>query len=144
MTPTIWGVAYELTPEWWAVLGLLLAVGITAVIGWLVFVRPVGRDETAVLALAIAGSLIVTPYTWVYEHLLLLFPLVVIFLRIRNRWWGTAVYGFLAFILPWTLFYIAKERWGIDTLTILVPFIIGIAFYKTIAHGSELHKSQEI
>ena len=134
MMPTVWGIAHDLAMEWWVVLGLLLAVSVTAVIGWLVFVRPVGMDETAVLSLAVVGSLIVTPYAWVYEHLLLLFPLIVIFLRIKNRWRATAVYGILTLILPWGLFFIAKERWGIDTWTILVPFLIGILFFWRINH----------
>ncbi|MCP4421282.1 MAG: DUF2029 domain-containing protein [Chloroflexi bacterium] len=35
MMPTVWGIAYDLSGEWWAAVGLLLAAAVTAVIGWI-------------------------------------------------------------------------------------------------------------
>ncbi|MCP4427369.1 MAG: hypothetical protein GY803_23015, partial [Chloroflexi bacterium] len=130
MMPTVWGIAYDLSGEWWAAVGLLLAAAVTAVIGWITLTdREI--DETALISLGVVGSLMVTPYTWVYEHLLLFIPIVFIYLKWERRWLARIVYALLTFILPWVLFYIAKERWGIDTWTLLVPLLTGFLFYLT-------------
>jgi len=129
ITPTVWGLSWEMAPVWWPLLGLGLAVIVTAALGWLIFTNE--RLEAAgVVSLAIATSLLITPYIWVYEHLLLLIPLFLIFTRLRQRALATGIWLLMVFVLPWAMFWIAMER-GAGTLTFVIPLLTGLLFYLT-------------
>ncbi|MCB8976671.1 MAG: DUF2029 domain-containing protein [Ardenticatenaceae bacterium] len=133
ITPTVWGLAYEIWPEWWAVLGLVFVVVITAVLGLIIF-RNKSLAETEVLPLALIASLLVTPYAWVYEHLLLLIPSILIFLGINKRGLAATAWLLLVVALPWGTFWLAENR-ASDTFTALVPLFIGLIFYYSwVAH----------
>lgn len=129
ITPTVWGLSWEVSPVWWPLLGLGLAVIVTAALGWLIF-----TDERLgvadVVSLAIATSLFITPYIWVYEHLLLLVPLFLIFTRLRRRALAAGVWLLMVFVLPWAMFWVAMER-GAGTLTFVIPLLTGLLFYLT-------------
>lgn len=127
ITPTLWGLAYEIAPEWWAVLGLGFVVGVTAVLGLIIFRNP-KLSEKEVLPLVLIVSLLTTPYAWVYEHLLLLIPSLLIFLAVKQRGLAATIWLLLVFVLPWGTFWLAENR-SSDTLTGLVPLLIGIVFY---------------
>ena len=129
ITPTVWGLSWEMSPVWWPLIGLGLAVIVTAALGWLMFTNE--RMEAAhVVSLAIAASLLITPYIWVYEHLLLLIPLFLIFTRLRRRGLAAGIWLLMVFIIPWAMFWIATER-GTGTLTFVVPLLTGLIYYLT-------------
>lgn len=127
ITPTLWGLAYELSAEWWAAIGVALVVATTAVLGCLVFTDRT-LAEAEVVSMAIAGSLLVTPYAWDYEHLLLLVPIILIFLRTEDRRLATLLWILLAFVVPWGMFWIATSR-NISTLSFVVPLSTIVVFW---------------
>lgn len=124
-TPTVWGLAHALSEEGWPVLGLVTAGAVTAAVGWIVFHH---RDWRApkVTALGVAGSLLVTPYAWAYEHALLLVPLVLLFARTRRDWVRWSLWGGLAVALPWALYWAAMQS-DSDVMSALVPASAGVA-----------------
>lgn len=129
ITPTIWGLSWEITPVWWPLLGLGLAVLVSAALGWLIFTdEELGAGD--VVSLAIATSLLITPYIWAYEHLLLLIPLILIFTRLPRRTLANGIWLLLVFIVPWVMFWVATER-GAGTLTFIVPLMTGLIYYVT-------------
>ncbi|MCC6604564.1 MAG: DUF2029 domain-containing protein [Anaerolineae bacterium] len=128
ITPTVWGLAYEIWPEWWAILGLVFVVVVTAVVGLILFRNPT-LTETEVMPLALIGSLLTTPYAWVYEHLLLLLPALLIFFAFKHRGLAAAIWLVLVFVLPWGTFWLAENR-ASDTLTASVPLLVGLAYYS--------------
>ena len=127
ITPTVWGLAYEILPEWWAALGFVFVVMVTAVLGLIIF-RNTNLTETEVMPLTLIGSLLITPYAWVYEHLLLLIPATLVFLITRKRGAAALAWLLLAFIMPWGTLWLADSRKS-DTFTATVPLITGILFY---------------
>jgi hypothetical protein len=133
-TPTIWGLAYELAPGWWPLLGVLGAAVVAAGLGWLVL-RYGELDEAQVVSLALCGSLFITPYAWAYEHALLLLPLVLIFVGVETRWLAWLAWALLILLLPWFLYWVAilLDR---DTISFLVPLLVGGAFYGLVCRRS--------
>ena len=127
ITPTVWGLAYEIWPEYWALLGLIFVVGVTAVLGLIIF-RNRNLNETEVMPLALIGSLLTTPYAWVYEHLLLLIPATLVFLVSQKRSSAATAWLLLAFIMPWGTLWLADSRKS-DTFTATVPLVTGVIFY---------------
>jgi hypothetical protein len=119
--PTLWGVGTEISVQWAPLIGLVLVVGLTAVLGWYLYTR---KDLTAqeVLSLAIVGSLLATPYAWAYEHMLLLIPLILYFTRLDRRWLAWLMWLALAFILPWFFFQVSQER-SAGTTEVLTPLL---------------------
>lgn len=127
ITPTVWGLAYEIWPEGWAILGLIFVVVVTAVIGLIIFRNP-RLTETEVMPLALIGSLLVTPYAWVYEHLLLLIPATLVYLMTQRRGAAALAWLLVAFLMPWGTLWLADSRKS-DTFTATVPLVTGILFY---------------
>lgn len=119
ITPTVWGLAAEISPAWWLPVGLLLAVALTAGVTRYVFWRP-GLDEATVVAVALAASLLVTPYTWAYEHALLFLPWILLFARLRNRRLAQLLWVLLAWLVPWLFLSLAAVRL-LDTFGFMVP-----------------------
>ena len=139
ITPTVWGLAYEILPEWWAALGLGFVVIVTAVLGLIIF-RNRYLTESEVLPLTLIASLLTTPYAWVYEHLLLLIPSLLIYLTIRQRGMASLIWLLLVFILPWGTFWLANNR-SSDTLTALVPLLTAPIFYYFMTDNSSIRKT---
>ena len=121
ITPTVWGLAAELSPTWWLPLGTVLTVVIVAVVGWYLFTRD-DLDEASVLSLAIAASLLTTPYVWTYEHALLFLPWLWAFTQLRRRRLAQMGWVLLAWLLPWLLFMVAALR-SRETYAFLVPVL---------------------
>jgi hypothetical protein len=125
--PTLWGAGTELSVRWAPLIGLLLVVGLTAVLGWYLYTRK-KLTEREVLSLAIAGSLLATPYGWAYEHMLLLIPLILYFTRLERRWLAWLMWLALAFVLPWFFFQVSQER-GTGTTELLTPLLVLIVVW---------------
>jgi hypothetical protein len=119
ITPTVWGLAAELSANWWLPVGLLLAIGVTAFIAWFIFSHSELGDAT-VLALAMAASLLITPYTWAYEQALLFLPWLCLVTRSQTRRQAMALWAGVAWLLPWIIFAVAVVRLK-DTLGFVVP-----------------------
>lgn len=132
ITPTTWGLAYELTPDWWVVTGLLMLVVITAVLGHLLVTNQ-KLNEWDVVSLAITASILTTPYAWEYEHLQLLIPWAFIFFTARRYHSWVAILIWIAFVgaLPWVMFEVALRR-ASATLTAVIPLATLFATYLTI------------
>jgi hypothetical protein len=124
-TPTVWGLAYEISPEWWLWIGIGVTILVTAGLAWMV-ARYKEINVFEVTSLALAGSLLVTPYAWAYEHTLLLLPMTLIFSRINRRYAAIFAWLALTLIIPWSLFGIAVQR-RLDTLSFTVPLLTSLA-----------------
>jgi len=125
LMPTVWGASAEIVPGVAPLAGLLVSVGLVALIGAYLLIWRRGLPVATVVSLCLSVSLLATPYTWPYEQLLLLVPMTFIFHRLSKSpllrsglWLGLTV------VLPWFLYWVATRR-GVDTLTILMPLIIG-------------------
>ena len=168
-TPTIWGIAHELSSAWWPLIGMAMAVLLAGGLGWLLLARqgagrvatgtgrmspaPTGEgemDEAHAVSLALIGSLLVTPYAWAYEHVLLLIPLLLLFARLvvdkltvrpgpRHlvaNMCAWLIWIALVFCLPWLLYWVAV-RLDRDTMSFLVPALVGVAFYVLCVRGAD-------
>lgn len=128
----MWGLGFELAGSWWLPVGLVLAVGVTVVLGWYVLTRP-HVNEAELLSLAVAGSLLVTPYAWDYEHLLLLLPAIVLFLTMRRRWLAIVIWLGLTQLLPWVMYGVAEQK-QLSTMSFLIPLVTGLTFFVLYDH----------
>lgn len=125
-TPTVWGFAYDLFPAWWPAVGLGFAILVVVLVGWLVLWHR-ELDVKQVVPLAVGGSLMVTPYVWAYEHALLLIPLVLLFVWVRDRKLAWVAWILGSMVVPWALYWVAIQRER-DTMSWLVPLLTSVAF----------------
>jgi hypothetical protein len=125
--PTVWGMAHDLWSTWWILIGGGVVISLTAVVGWLI-VSDNLTDVVHVTALSLAVSLLCTPYAWVYEHVLLLAPLVFLFLRLRKRITASFIWIFFIFILPWFMYWIAEQR-QLSTYNVIAPLLVSLVYY---------------
>jgi hypothetical protein len=136
ITPTIWGVAYKLSPALWPLLGLLAAALLSGGIGWLVLSQR-DLDAPGAISLTLSGSLLITPYAWAYEHALLLLPLALIFARIKSRALAYVVWPVSVLVLPWLLNGLARKLdW--DVVFVALPLLVGTAFYIVVCYPRRL------
>jgi hypothetical protein len=86
-SPTVWGLAAMgcgFTLDCTQVAGSVLAVGLVA--GYAVLVlNPKRANPPAALALAITAAVLVTPYIWPYDQILLALPILLTMAAIRRR-----------------------------------------------------------
>jgi hypothetical protein len=123
-TPTVWGLAYEMSHLEWLWVGLGITILITVSLGWIA-VRNKHSDAFSFTSLAICGSLFIAPYAWAYEHALLLIPLLYIFLMVRESAWSNLIWVVLTLLLPWSLYGVAMIR-DVDTISFFLPLAIGL------------------
>lgn len=121
ITPTLWGLAAEITPNYWLPVGLVLVGLFTIALGWFIFTRP-ALPMAVIVSLAIAGSLLITPYGWAYEHALLFIPWVWLFATVQPRQRALWIWIGLAWILPWVMFGVAVVRIN-DSFGFIVPLV---------------------
>jgi hypothetical protein len=122
-TPTVWGLAYQISKIGWLWVGTALTILVTAGVGWLI-VKKDNFDVTQVAAIGLASSLFIAPYAWAYEHALLLLPILTLcetITRPRLRLYSWLI---LTLGIPWGLFAIAVRR-GVDTLSAILPMMVG-------------------
>ncbi len=137
-TATLWGLAYEISPEWWLVVGMGLCVVITAVFGWLVFIHSHLQDIEVVL-LTLIVSLLTTPYTWEYELFLLFIPLVFIYgTLIQHR---LSILAWILFTIggTWFMYWVSTQR-AYPTYSVIIPLAVGVWFYW-VARNKKLERS---
>ena len=148
--PTLWGLTYDLLASHFPGNGWLLALAATAglLIGscawWLIHTTD-PWPPALWLACGACLSLLVSPYAWNYDQVLLLFPLGVTF-ALSNRMgrkrrlltWMAAV-GVMD-VLPYTLLVVAGRR-GVDTLSALVPLAM-LFLLVGAAHWSGCYRGQ--
>jgi hypothetical protein len=109
-SPTVWGLAalvFGRHSSYVLISGGLVASLLVGGIIWLL-VRLRGLSPMAAFALAVTVTLLVTPYTWTYDQLLLLIPIAFITFAL-----GEHRHGFL----PAALFFI-----GLDILSLFLLF----------------------
>ncbi len=116
-------------------------MGVTAVLGLIIY-RQKALTETEVMPLALIASLLTTPYAWVYEHLMLLAPCLLLYLCIKQRGVAAAVWLLTVFVLPWGTFWLAQNR-GSDTFTAFVPLIIAPLFTYFLIAKSPFQKAHD-
>lgn len=121
-TPTVWGLMWELTGRWWPLTGLAVVIAIAAWSAHFVLRRR-DLDVATVTMIGLTLSLVTTPYTWVYEHLLLSIPFVLLYRRYPTSSAIPLVLVALAVIVPWLLYWIATQR-GVDTYSSLLPLLV--------------------
>jgi hypothetical protein len=142
-TPTVWGIVTDIWPDYGLLIGLILVVVMMTGLGiWFAQRRLGAADATAV---ALCASLAVTPYIWPYDHLLLLLPLAVIYLRFHRSsgWAANLAWLGACLVLPWFLFWLAYQR-GVDTMTVLVPVAVGILYIATMGRRAEQPAAEQL
>ncbi len=86
--PTLWGLAAYSTrfdrPATFAVGGIAVAAVLTGVL-WLIWKRRSDLAPLWAVILAITASLLVTPYSWPYDQLLLIIPMIAIMMEMMSR-----------------------------------------------------------
>ncbi len=125
--PTAWGLANHLFGDMaW---GVAIIVAVVAIIALLTRDR---LDPVSVFVLSLPLSLLVTPYAWSYDHLVLAVGWGFLFARaatIPQRARATSLLGaalLLACVLPWTLYAVGFVR-GEESLTAVVPAFTALA-----------------
>jgi hypothetical protein len=127
-TPTFWGLAQMIcgaSNTCTAALGSLLVVGLLA--GWLLLLPRLGRLGP-IQAGGLAGTvvLLVTPYTWNYDMVLLVLPVVAIAMMLSRRGTPYLVYALvpLAFTILGWLLYIPTLMMAQEMINFLLPLLI--------------------
>jgi len=143
ITPTIWGLAFELSQQWWALIGLVATVVVTGGVGWIAYTRRrVSIDR--VVCIGLCASLIVTPYTWAYEHALLLLPVAACLAYARRRAVAWLIWLGLVVVAPWAM-YKAAGWAGRDTWSTLVPIAVALIVTPLLRHQvDQSHPIQSI
>ncbi len=129
-TPTLWGLAFDVVgPEHWILAGALTAVLVSGLTLFLIVRR--SGDPAFGIGLAVCGSLLVTPYLWNYDQLLLLVPALIAFgCMSGNPLPKIAMWFVVMFVIPWGLFCVANLR-GFDPLSAFVTVVIMICLSIT-------------
>jgi hypothetical protein len=126
-TPTVWGIGGDVAFSYWQVIGLTLVIIVTFLVG-LMTVGNKTLEITHVVSLGLIASLLITPYAWAYEHVLLLVPLLLLFPYFNRSWVKRALWLGMVVGMPWWLYWVASKR-GMDTLSFLVPLMVGCVYY---------------
>jgi len=137
--PTLWGLTADLfdaSPLATASAILLVLVAITASV--ILVVREKNNNPLTVTSILLIPSLLVTPYLWNYDQILLLMPLLVALIRFDQRRVSFAVVLLLLFALDALAIMflgIAAVRLR-DTLSILLPVVVGIMLWIALKNPS--------
>jgi hypothetical protein len=110
-SPTVWGVANlacRFRSPCTLAAGGVLAVLLAAAVVWILAKQRSVLPPLWAISLAVCATLVITPYTWPYDQLLLLLPISAIIFAVGRRRGG---------FLPAALFFL-----GIDLLSLLLLF----------------------
>jgi hypothetical protein len=125
--PTAWGLANHLFGDMaWGAAIIVVVVAVVAVL-----VRD-GVDAVSVFVLSLPLSLLVTPYAWSYDYLVLAVSWGFLFARaatLPERARAIPLLAaalLLACVLPWILYAVSFER-GEESLTAVVPAFTALA-----------------
>lgn len=125
--PTLWGLLADLGAPAWSLIGGVVSVGLAIFSIWWMR-RYKHTNFTSVVLLFVPLSLFLSPYSWNYDFILLLIPLLLIVRHaehsapeLRRRLWPWLLAVTLA--LPYALRVVAMLR-GRDTLSALLPLAV--------------------
>lgn len=119
---TIWNLAGS-----WPLAVVLIALLVAVVV---VLIGPRGADDAEILGLGVAFSLVVAPYAWEHDLVVLAIPWTMVIAhalrlhRVQRRVLATATIA-VALPLPWILAAVAAVR-GTESLTVLVPILTAV------------------
>ena len=121
--PSVWGVACDLAPRQWVVVGAAACVVLLACLAALWRRHSQSEQIGFALAMTVIVGQLVSPFLWVYDQTMLLFAFVVGMAcaqsRPMRRAWR-AILCVWAIVLPWLLYVWANFR-GRATGNALVP-----------------------
>lgn len=130
--PTLWGLGLELfdgSPAGFWISGSLVLLTLLIVI-FLAY-RSRDWDPVTVASMFIIPSVLVSPYLWSYDHIVLILPLVIALVRLaqlRAPFWVVALLPFSIDILSFILLAVAALRLE-ENATLLMPVVIGIVLW---------------
>jgi hypothetical protein len=134
-SPTVWGLGYILcrgTSPCMPISGGFAALLIVLVFGWLVLRRNITRQPLAIIALAISATILITPYTWTYDQVLLILPITCVTLamhRMGVRFPLTAVLFLGVDVLVLFLLYFDAVL-QVEILNVVIPAcILGLCIW---------------
>lgn len=119
---TIWNLAGS-----WPLAVVMIALLVAVVV---VLIRSRGADDVEILGLAVAFSLVVAPYAWEHDLVVLAIPWTMIIARAARlhrlpRRVLTISTIAVAWPLPWILAAVAALR-GTESLTVIVPMLTAV------------------
>lgn len=127
--PTLWGLLADLGAPAWSLVGGVVSIGLAIFSIWWMR-RYKHTNFTSVVLLFVPLSLFLSPYSWNYDFILLLIPLLLIVRHaehsapeLRRRLWPWLLAVTLA--LPYALRVVAILR-GRDTLSALLPLAVWV------------------
>jgi hypothetical protein len=129
---TIWNLAGSSTLASVVILLLVAAV--------VVLIRPRGADDAEILGLAVSFSLVVAPYAWDHDYVVLAIPWAIIISRAQRlrpllRDLLTLSTVAVAAPLGWILSAVAAQR-GSESLFVLVPTVTALLLAVAIRWGA--------
>jgi hypothetical protein len=138
-SPTVWGLsalACRVDTTCTSYLGGISSLLIFGFSMWLLY-RSKNLTPLEVLGLVVTVTLLIAPYTWTYDQLLLLIPIVPITLALdgkRGRFL-LAISFFLILDLFLVIILIFDSMLGVEILNVILPLIIfGILAWQVLSH----------
>ena len=136
-SPTVWGLGaliFHNRPVGTLLLGGGCALLVLFGFFWSALRPGVARSPLAVIGLAVTVTLLVTPYTWPYDQLLLLIPIVGLTLALHRLGFRLLISStlILVFDLLAFLLLIPDSILGVEILNVIIPIIIfGLCLWET-------------
>ena len=128
-SPTVWGLSaliFHNSPA-----GILTLGGLGALLVLLVFFAAVlgsgsNREPLTIIALAITVTLLVTPYTWTYDQLLLLIPITGVTIAMDQAGYRFSITSAIFLIIDLLAFLLLIPNFilGIEILNAIIPLTI--------------------
>ena len=127
-SPTVWGLSHLLCRSNSAcmpVLGGVATFLLLLVFGWLVF-RRANKSAYEVVALAVSLTLLVTPYTWTYDQLMLIIPITSLMLALdrSGRPFLVTASLFLGIDLLIVFLLIFDNLLHVEILNVIIPLLV--------------------
>ncbi len=129
LSPTIWGLASILTdfnPQVTLKIGVILTILILIFTGLILFKVRKFASSTWIISIAITTSLLLTPYTWSYDQVLLIIPilwLISYLIKINKPFLLNATVFLLIDFFALFLLYISAQM-KMEIINFLLPLVI--------------------
>lgn len=130
--PTLWGLSSDLfgasLPGFWIA---MILTGLAVAASVFLVARLRDGDALALMSVLLIISLMVTPYLWNYDQILLLVPLLFALIRLRQRGVSFRAIVWLPLALDvvvFVLFGVAAVRLR-DTYSVFIPAIVGFLLW---------------
>ena len=135
--PTLWGSAGFLCnrqANCTYIAGGLLAAMFLGLFLWLLYQQKFELTPTKVLSISLIFSLLLTPYLWVYDQLLLVIPLTMVvgnMIQLKRLYLQTVFTPILVSIASLLLLPVAVQIRN-DVLNVLIPLLVLILFFFSV------------